>query len=32
MKKSGSKILMALTEKNEEHVLGGLDQTLNESR
>jgi hypothetical protein len=32
MKKSNSRILMALTEKNEEHVIGDLDQTLNESR
>ena len=32
MKKSNSRILMALTEKNEEHVIGDLDQSLNESR
>lgn len=32
MKKSNSRILMALTEKNEDHTIGDLDQSLNESR
>jgi hypothetical protein len=34
MKKSNSRILMALTEKNEEHVIGEdiLNQSLNDSR